>query len=215
MIGSLGPIIFNASSTRKQTFEGLNRENSNRIATHENLNNKPILEFIGPGLDKVTLNLTWSIEHNLNPDVELQKLRDIRDKGEVVSFILGNKPYGSGKYLLENIGEEQKRIDNKGNIFSITFSLTLNEYIENVEKVTKIVPKPKPKPISTKTTTKKVTKKKTVKKTNTTKNKSITKKNVTESLVVKKKYDPLEKVSYSHLFLRKSNNKRTEGAGKR
>lgn len=189
MIGSLGPIIFNTSSTKKQTFEGLNRENSNRIATHENLNNKPILEFIGPGLDKVTLNLTWSIEHNLNPDVELQKLRDIRDKGEVVSFILGNKPYGSGKYLLENIGEEQKRIDNKGNIFSITFSLTLNEYIENVEKVTKIVPKPKPKP----TSTKKATKKKTVKKDNTAKDKSITKKNVTKSLVVKNKYGPLEK----------------------
>lgn len=211
MIGSLGPIVFNTSSTKKQTFEGLNRENSNRIATHENLNNKPILEFIGPGLDKVTLNLTWSIEHNLNPDVELQKLRDIRDKGEVVSFILGNKPYGSGKYLLENIGEEQKRIDNKGNIFSITFSLILNEYIENIEKVNKIVPKPKSKPVSTKKATKRVTKKKTVKKTNTTKNKSIDKKNVTESLIFRNKYKPLEEMSPSYLLLNKSNDKRTTG----
>lgn len=191
MIGSLGPIIFTVSSNKKQTFEGLNRENSNRIATHENLNNKPILEFIGPGLDIVTLNLTWSIEHNLNPDVELQKLRDIRDKGEVIPFILGNKPYGSGKYILKSIGEEQKRIDNKGNILSITFSLTLEEYIENIVKVNKIIPKPKPKPVSTKKATNKITKKKTVKKENTTKNKSITKKNVRESLFAKNKYELL------------------------
>lgn len=162
-IGVLGPIIFNASTDKVQTFEEYNLEKSSRIAIHENLQNKPIVEFIGPGLDKITLKITWSIEGKINPSTEISKLEEKQEKGEVIIFFLGGKPVGKGKYLIENISKSSKRIDNKGNLLSISFNVNLIEYTENAAKVTKIkttVKKKKSSSIKKKKTTKKVAAKK-------------------------------------------------------
>ncbi|NLU09449.1 MAG: phage tail protein [Tepidanaerobacter acetatoxydans] len=157
-IGTLGPIVFNSSSEKIQTFEEYNHEKSARIATHDNLQNKPIVEFIGPGLDSITLRLTWSIEGNINPLTEIKKLEEKQEKGEVIMFFLAGKPVGNGKYLIENISRAQKRIDNKGNLLSISFDISMIEYPENARKETKI-----------KTTTNTVKKSSTTKKTTTKK----------------------------------------------
>ena len=157
-IGTLGPIVFNSSTDKVQTFEEYNHDKPSRIATHENLQNKPIVEFIGPGLDKIALKLTWSIEGNINPSKEIKKLEDKQEKGEVVLFFLNGKPVGKGKYLIENISRVQKRVDNKGNLLSITFTVDLIEYTENAKKVTKI--KTKNKKSNNKVKKKKTTKKK-------------------------------------------------------
>lgn len=138
-IGTLGPITFSASSDKVQTFEEYNHEKTSRIVSHENLQNKPIVEFIGPGLDKISLKLTWSIEGKINPLTEISKLEEKQEKGEVVIFFLGGKPVGKGKYLIESISRAQRRVDNKGNLLSISFNVGLVEYTENARKETKIV----------------------------------------------------------------------------
>lgn len=137
-IGTLGPIVFQASSKKVQTFKDFSQSNSARIATHENLQNKPILEFIGPGLENIDLKLVWSVEGNINPATEVKKLEDVRDKGEVISFFLGGKPVGLGKFLIQDIQRNNARIDNQGNIFSIAFDIKLIEYHTNAKKTKKI-----------------------------------------------------------------------------
>lgn len=171
-IGTLGPITFSSSSDKVQTFEEYTHDKSARIATHENLQNKPIVEFIGPGLDKINLKLTWSIEGKVNPSEEIAKLEDKLEKGEVVIFFLGGKPVGKGKYLLDSISKTQKRIDNKGNILSISFNVSLLEYPENARKETKLASKVKA--TTAKSTSSKKPKKNKVKKKTTTK-KTVTK----------------------------------------
>lgn len=166
-IGILGPITFNSSSDKVQTFEEYTHDKSARIATHENLQNKPIVEFIGPGLDKINLKLTWSIEGKINPLKEINKLEDKLEKGEVVIFFLGGKPVGKGKYLIDSISRAQKRIDKEGNILSISFNVSLLEYPENARKETKLVSKAKS--TTAKSTTNKKPKKNKVKKKTTTK----------------------------------------------
>lgn len=168
-IGTLGPIVFNSSSDKIQTFEEYNHDKSARIATHDNLHNKPIVEFIGPGLDSINLKITWSIEGNINPLNEIKKLEEKQEKGEVIIFFLGGKPVGNGKYLIENISRSHKRIDNKGNLLSIAFNISLIEYPENAKKVTRIKSTPK------QTSTKQSSNTKTIKKSSTTK--KTTKKN--------------------------------------
>lgn len=168
-IGTLGPITFNSSTDKIQTFEEYNLDKSSRIAVHENLQNKPIVEFIGPGLDKITLKLTWSIEGKINPLVEINKLEEKQEKGEVVLFFLAGKPVGKGKYLIDSISRAQKRVDNKGNLLSISFSIGLIEYPENARKETKLIT---------------VKAKKT--NSNTVKKKATTKKTEVKSIYVKK-----------------------------
>lgn len=138
-IGTLGPITFNASTDKVQTFEEYTLDKSSRIAIHENLQNKPIVEFIGPGLDKINLKLTWSIEGKINPLAEISKLEEKQEKGEVIIFFLGGKPVGKGKYIIENISRANKRVDNKGILLSISFNISLIEYAENARKETKLV----------------------------------------------------------------------------
>lgn len=138
-IGTLGPITFNSSTDKVQTFEEYNLDKTSRIAIHDNLQGKPIVEFIGPGLDKITLKLTWTIEGKINPVVEISKLEKKQEKGEVVIFFLGGKPVGKGKYLIEDISRSHKRIDSKGNLLSISINISLIEYAENARKESKIV----------------------------------------------------------------------------
>lgn len=180
-IGTLGDITFNVSRERVQTFEDFNIESSARIATHENLQNKPIVEFIGPGLDKVSLKMNWSISCKLNPAKEIKGLVEKKEKGEVVSFFLGGKPVGKGKYLIESISRLNRVIDNRGNILSMEITINLIEYAENAKKVKVIKTDPpkssatmKPKPKTNKipkvkTSTASKTKKPSKPKNNTTK----------------------------------------------
>lgn len=177
MIGTLGPITFNVSRERIQNFEDFNIQSSARIATHENFQNKPILEFIGPGLDSISLKMNWTITGKLNPLVEIKKLLDKKEKGEVVLFFMGGKPVGEGKYLIENISRVNKIIDDRGNILSMEIDISLLEYVDNIKKVSMVRTETPKQTNKNDSNTKKITK---VKKSNkqTTNKKKQTKKKI-------------------------------------
>lgn len=58
MIGTLGrKIIFEVSDNRVLTFESMSREVSGRWTEHEVLGVKPKAEFLGPGLQTISLTI--------------------------------------------------------------------------------------------------------------------------------------------------------------
>lgn len=186
-IGTLGPITFNVSRERIQTFEDFSIESSARIAIHDNLQNKPIVEFIGPGLDKLSLKINWSISCKLNPEKEVKKLVEQKEKGGVIPFFLGGKPVGRGKYLIESISSLNKVIDNRGNILSMEITISLIEYPENAKKVKVIKTTPTKSKVKAKPKTNKISK---VKKVTKSKKTSKAKKNVSKKTIKKQKTTP-------------------------
>ena len=61
MIGTLGrKIIFEVSDNRVLTFESMSREVSGRWTEHEVLGVKPKAEFLGPGLQTISLTIHLS-----------------------------------------------------------------------------------------------------------------------------------------------------------
>lgn len=129
MIGSLGDFIFVASADQFKTFKNLNLDRSTRYGKHDVVDGKPRLEFTQEDTDSVGFDLFWRIEDNVNPHAEIGYLQNARIEGEILMFIVGGKKVGSGRYIIKSIKEKAKRIDNRGNMLAIEYSVQLEEYV--------------------------------------------------------------------------------------
>lgn len=134
-IGSLGKVVFETSEKKIRTFFDLKRSASARIGTHDLIGKKPILEFVGPGLEQISMNVRLDVSLGLNPADELKVLREMRDKGEIVKFILNGEPVTENYWLIEQISEDHKQIDNKGRLLIADLSITMKEYVKPPEVV--------------------------------------------------------------------------------
>ena len=131
MIGYLGEVVFEVSAKKVKTFDDFKRNASSRVATHELIGRKPLLEFGGPGLETVSFPITLSAFLGLDPTEEVKILRDMRDQGLAVDFVLNGEPQGAGLWVLESLSEKWKYVDNDGVPRQIDCDLTLREYVEN------------------------------------------------------------------------------------
>lgn len=132
MIGSLGNVVFEVSAEQVRTFDELERSSSPRLATHNRQGAKPVIEFLGPGLEDIPFKMSLSAYHGLNPTEEAEKLRTMRDEGQAVLLILGGKPQGEGYWLISSMSEKYKYVDNRGRPGVIDCSLSLKEYIQTL-----------------------------------------------------------------------------------
>lgn len=154
VIGSLGTVIFEVSN--KTQFSGmglgilgnyLNKKTGNngitfktpnnfkrsseaRWAVHEIIGQKPVSEFIGPGLEKFSFEMILDANLGVDPTEELEKLRTMRDTGEKVFLILGDSPVldNNSRVYITNLDEDVARVDSNGNIIAINVSISLKEY---------------------------------------------------------------------------------------
>ena len=129
MIGSLGDFVFEASANQFKTFKNLNLDRSTRYGKHDVSDGKPRLEFTQEDTDSVGFDLFWRIEDNVNPSAEIGYLQNARIEGEILMFLVGGKKVGSGRYTIKSIKEKPKRIDNRGNMLAVEYSVQLEEYV--------------------------------------------------------------------------------------
>ncbi|KYD02630.1 hypothetical protein B4102_0224 [Heyndrickxia sporothermodurans] len=150
-IGSFGDIVFETSTKKKLTFNEFERSGSARWNDHEIIGQKPKSEFSGPGLDEINITILLRAELGINPKKQLDKMRSMKDKGTAKSFVLGGKAISSNYWVIQQLVESYKTVDNRGNILTSEVTLSLKEYVINKKKA----PKKKPKKKSTTTSKKK------------------------------------------------------------
>ena len=127
-IGSLGDVVFEVSSEKVKTLRDMQRQGTARFATHEIIGKKPLREFLGPGLEKITFQIQLSASLGVDPASEMKTLRELRDKGEALEFVLGGSAVGEELWTIEDLSEEWSRINGQGTIIFATVSVTLQEY---------------------------------------------------------------------------------------
>ncbi|WP_293726866.1 phage tail protein [uncultured Phascolarctobacterium sp.] len=127
-VGSMGDIPFVVSYGKIRTFSDYGRSGSGRWAKHDLIGRKPVMEFLGPDVEKVSLKIQLRTDHGINPESELERLRKMRDTGAVFPFILGGAPVSDNYWLLEDIGENVSYWRAGGKILSVTVDITLTEY---------------------------------------------------------------------------------------
>lgn len=127
-VGSMGDIPFVVTYGKIRTFSDYGRSGSGRWAKHDLIGRKPVMEFLGPDVEKVSMKIQLRTDHGINPESELERLRKMRDTGAVFPFILGGAPVSDNYWLLEDIGENVSYWRAGGKILSVSIDITLTEY---------------------------------------------------------------------------------------
>lgn len=127
-VGSMGDIPFVVTYGKIRTFSDYGRSGSGRWAKHDLISRKPVMEFLGPDVEKVSMKIQLRTDHGINPESELGRLRKMRDTGAVFPFILGGAPVSDNYWLLEDIGENVSYWRAGGKILSVSVDITLTEY---------------------------------------------------------------------------------------
>lgn len=135
MIGAIGSkelddvILFEVSQDKILTIDGFVRNNSVRFAKNNVLLRKPISQYVGPELDKLSFNIILKAQFGVNPQVEFNKLIHLQRAGTTVSIITGTSAHGMFRWRIADLGMPWEIIDNKGTCISSTVSISFEEYI--------------------------------------------------------------------------------------
>lgn len=128
--GTLGDgdtkVTFEVSADLVRTWTDLKRSGGARWATHEVFAGKPVKEFIGPGLDTISMSVRLDADRGVKPRDELRNLRSLRDTGAVNQLVIGGEL--AGDYVLRELSEDLRRFDAKGALLVAIVELSLEEY---------------------------------------------------------------------------------------
>ena len=129
MIGTLGTdLVFTVSDNYVFTFAGMTRDVSGRWATHETPGVKPRAEFLGPGLQSVSLPITLSSNLGVKPREMLERVEQMVETGDTEYLILGYRPVGKNRFRVTASSETWDVIYNRGELARAKLTLTLEEY---------------------------------------------------------------------------------------
>lgn len=127
-IGYLADIVFYTAFNNVITPSEYSRTGSGRWEEHSLMHTKPVLQFTGPGLTHLSFKILVSKSLGQSPKSILRRLRDYRDNGAVVPFILGGKPVSQNYFIIESLEENEQYFDAYGKLMSVEISLALREY---------------------------------------------------------------------------------------
>ena len=104
MIGTLGrKIIFEVSDNRVLTFESMSREVSGRWTEHEVLGVKPKAEFLGPGLQTISLTIHLSAALGVKPRRILDMVERMVERGTAEYLVIGGRLVGRRSALQDRV----------------------------------------------------------------------------------------------------------------
>ena len=142
IVGYMGSIPFVTSRHYLQTFDDYQRNSEGRWEKHDIIGQKPVLEFLGPDTEKISMKISLRRDHGVNIEGVLNQLRTMRDTGEAFPLVLGSKvvgnllkriwkksPFGtsSGLWVLKGVTEDAKHWAG-GNLYVVDATVTLEEY---------------------------------------------------------------------------------------
>ena len=129
-IGNWGfDVVFSVSEQRLLTFQNLNRSISSEWANHTRIGKKDQAEYLRPGLQKITFDMTLDATHGVRPRATLEMLEDHCERGLVYTLVIGGKRIGKNKWRLTEVGEAWEVVLNGGELVRAKVSVTMEEYL--------------------------------------------------------------------------------------
>lgn len=122
MFAVLGTIEFTVAGG----ISGMEQIGSADWAEHARIQGKPLLEWIGEGLDEITLTIEL---HPLlgDPAERLRLLRQAKSQHEPLAFVMGSGDY-LGPYVITRISNAIRRATAVGQVVASTVQVSLREY---------------------------------------------------------------------------------------
>lgn len=106
VIGTFGEVTFVCAFDKVFTFSDLTRNRSVRWAKHDVIGAKPVLEYLGPELDKVSLKIRFDSTLNMPPAVGLVGLKKLTDGHEAHTLMIGGEYVG--RFVIDSVNETRR-----------------------------------------------------------------------------------------------------------
>ena len=132
MIGYLEDIEFVVSEKQLLTFKDLNHSSSAKLHNHEIIGNKPLTEFLGCDLDKITLTIELYSAFGVDVQDTLNTLEIYEQSGQPLNLVIGEQTYGVDKWIIESSSRAYNKIYQGGICTSVNVDLNLSEFITDV-----------------------------------------------------------------------------------
>lgn len=127
-IGTMGEVVFSASSRAVKTISGLKYDSSANYTHHARHLKTPLAEFTGLAAESISFSILLSVYLGVDPKTSADKLREYLTKGISFYFVLGTARIGNYKWVITKLSQSDFRIDNKGNVLAVKVNVTLNSY---------------------------------------------------------------------------------------
>ncbi len=129
-IGNFGSaIIFETSDNKVLNFTQFKRQVSSRWASHPRIGQKPVKQFLGPDIDKVTFTVILDARHGVKPRNILEVIDNSIIRGSPEYLIIGCRRIGSSKFVITSKSETWDEIFNNGELVRASMELTFEEYL--------------------------------------------------------------------------------------
>ena len=128
MIGCLGDIAFTVSSSVVRTLDNFQWSGSARYAAHQRHLGRGLLEFTGVDPDKISFDMTLSVQLGASPVREISKIAKYESKGRTLPLTIGSKAYGTYRWVITGHSVKAKTFDRRGNLSVVVVSVNLQEY---------------------------------------------------------------------------------------
>jgi len=97
-------------------------------AEHKLIEGKPRLQFMGEGLDTISLQANLHSQF-CNPEQKLNELRAAKAGHQAMALVLGNGLY-RGRFVISDLAETLRQTTSRGDIISLEVRLTLKEWVD-------------------------------------------------------------------------------------
>jgi hypothetical protein len=122
-------ITFQVSRDMVYTVSDWKWSGSARWGTHERHLTHALTEFTGMDPDQMQFKLQLTAELGVNPMDELVKLWKYEREGIPVAVTIGEHCYGKYRWSILSHSTEMEYTDASGNLYSVTVTVKLQEYL--------------------------------------------------------------------------------------
>ena len=127
-IARWGSIVFSVNSKKLFSFQDMERSYSAQWEEHPIIGKRPKLEFMGPAMDEIKIEVILDAGLGVKPRATMKKFREAAKKGKVYYFYVGGRKVAKYKFYIASGTEHWKMIWNRGELVSATAEITFKEY---------------------------------------------------------------------------------------
>jgi len=135
MEGIYGAIIFGKAQGRIHTFSGITRKYTGRYGSHMVHLRKPLLEWAGNDLLKISMKISLNASWCGDPLPLLAQWHFFHENAIMAPLIVGGKPMGPGLslFVITDLAEEHKYWLSGGKLIGVDLDVQFAEYIPFTE----------------------------------------------------------------------------------
>lgn len=128
LIGTFGDIMFEVDMLNARIIKDYSRKISMRLAKHEIIGQKPLIEVLGEDLDEISFTMHLNSKLGIDPTKEFSKLQKICIGGQANYLILGMKLVSENPFIIESLSQEIKVVNSIGETVISDINISLKEY---------------------------------------------------------------------------------------